>query len=123
MHNYKLIRYPLHQDGEPTSAPHIRFDHLLLEMVDLVGQRWGYIHTDRFGLTGYSGGAQVSLNALAHETQPLTTPPSSHTASSTFTLIAYIPSASVRPAWRPLLIRHYLGRQVLQTFRSSSRNL
>jgi len=66
MHNYKLIRYPL-KSGEPstfdsssTSSGCTRFDKLLLEMVDLVRDRWGFIETEQFGLTGYSGGAQVS---------------------------------------------------------------
>ena len=66
MHNYKLIRYPLKSgelstfDSGSTSPGHTRFDKLLLEMVDLVRDRWGFIKTEQFGLTGYSGGAQVS---------------------------------------------------------------
>lgn len=66
MHNYKLLRYPL--KSESTMAPgdsfekpgYIRYDRLILEMVDLVRERWGFIETEKFGLTGYSGGAQVS---------------------------------------------------------------
>ena len=66
MHNYKLIRYPLKSgevstfDSGSTSSEYTRFDKLLLEMVDLVRDRWGFITTEQFGLTGYSGGAQVS---------------------------------------------------------------
>jgi hypothetical protein len=67
MHNYKLIRYPLKSgpeissfDSASTSSGHTRYDKLLLEMVDLVQDRWGFIKTEQFGLTGYSGGAQVS---------------------------------------------------------------
>ena len=60
MHNFKAIRFPLLGHEEYSgNTKHARFDHLLLEMIDLVAQRWGYIETDRFGLTGYSGGAQV----------------------------------------------------------------
>jgi hypothetical protein len=66
MHNYKLIRYPLKSgeispfDSSSTGSGYTRFDDLLLEMVDLVRDRWGFIETEQFGLTGYSGGAQVS---------------------------------------------------------------
>ena len=38
----------------------IRYDALLLDMVDTVGREWGYIDTKRFSLAGYSGGGQVS---------------------------------------------------------------
>lgn len=60
MHNFKTIRFPLlgHDDWSDDTR-HARFDQFLLEMIDLVSQRWGYIEPDRFGLTGYSGGAQV----------------------------------------------------------------
>jgi hypothetical protein len=66
MHNYKLLRHPLGLGESSTSSlssgsrTYTRFDRLLLEMVDLVRDRWGFIETDTFGLTGYSGGAQVS---------------------------------------------------------------
>jgi len=66
MHNYKLIRYPVKSGETSTSDPSLttsgytRYDKLLLEMVDLVRDRWGFIETEQFGLTGYSGGAQVS---------------------------------------------------------------
>lgn len=43
------------------SSGYTRFDQLLLEMVNLVRDRWGFVETKRFGLTGYSGGAQVSV--------------------------------------------------------------
>jgi len=67
MHNYKLLRYPL-KSGESSfsnlytmSSGYTRFDQLLLEMVNLVRDRWGFVETERFGLSGYSGGAQVSV--------------------------------------------------------------
>lgn len=69
MHNYKLLRYPLKYGESSTSSSspsartttgmYTRYDQLLLEMVDLVHDRWGYVETEKFGLTGYSGGAQV----------------------------------------------------------------
>jgi len=66
MHNYKLLRYPLKPGESSTSSGtststsrYTRYDKLLLEMVDLVRDRWGFIETEKFGLTGYSGGAQV----------------------------------------------------------------
>lgn len=62
MHNYKLIRYPLHEDGGRSAGRHDRFDHVLLDMIDLVSERWGFIDTDRIGLVGYSGGAQVRIH-------------------------------------------------------------
>jgi hypothetical protein len=67
MHNYKLIRYPLNAASSTTDldAKATRFDLLLLEMVDLIRDRWGYVHTERFALTGYSGGAQVGLPSRA----------------------------------------------------------
>jgi hypothetical protein len=67
MHNYKLIGYPLSSapggsqvNGHKSKSDYTRFDLLLLEMVDLVRDRWGYTDTETFALTGYSGGAQVS---------------------------------------------------------------
>jgi pimeloyl-ACP methyl ester carboxylesterase len=75
MHNYKLIRYPLPTHGESSSSSttssgrYTRFDELLLEMVDLVRDRWGFVETDKFGLTGYSGGAQVCLSSLLYDSQ------------------------------------------------------
>jgi hypothetical protein len=73
MHNYKLIRYPLPSQGESSSSAssgrYTRFDELLLEMVDLVRDRWGFVETDKFGLTGYSGGAQVCLSSLLYDSQ------------------------------------------------------
>jgi hypothetical protein len=81
MHNYKLLRYPLESAEEAsasasssTSSRYTRFDELLLEMVDLVRDRWGFVETEQFGLTGYSGGAQVGHyhNIASKDRQELT---------------------------------------------------
>jgi hypothetical protein len=91
MHNYKLIRYPLKSgemsplDSSSAGSGYTRFDELLLEMVDLVRDRWGFIKTEQFGLTGYSGGAQVSHHhhLLYHSDHRADC--SSYIASSTYT--------------------------------------
>src|SRR5258707_8630005 len=49
-------------DGNPDgykylSEPGLRYDDILLDIVSEVGERWG-VPFDRFGLFGFSGGAQ-----------------------------------------------------------------
>lgn len=49
IHNYKVIRY----DG-------IDYGQILLQMVGFVTREWGGIEDGRFGLSGFSGGAQFA---------------------------------------------------------------
>jgi dienelactone hydrolase len=53
IHNYKAIKY---RD--------IRYDQVLLGIIDEVKQRWAAIATDKFYLVGYSGGGQFALRFL-----------------------------------------------------------
>lgn len=39
----------------------MRYDRLLLNMIDTVARDWKYVKTDKFSLAGYSGGGQVRL--------------------------------------------------------------
>lgn len=37
----------------------LRYDREILDMVDMVQREWGIVDTHRFGIAGFSGGAQV----------------------------------------------------------------
>lgn len=123
-----MVRFPLlEHDGWSHGSKDTRFDSLLLEMVDLVAERWGYIETERFGLTGYSGGAQVCPfpSQRTERPRPISIPAfiypapseadrwcSSLIDSSTYIPIAFIPSALALQGLLPRLILACHGRSV-----------
>jgi poly(3-hydroxybutyrate) depolymerase len=54
--------YKYMKDPDPSNP--VRYDLLLLDMVETTSSEWGFIDTDRFCLAGYSAGGQVSPQSL-----------------------------------------------------------
>lgn len=54
--------YKYMKDPDPSNP--VRYDLLLLDMVETASREWGFIETDRFCLAGYSAGGQVSPQSL-----------------------------------------------------------
>ncbi|RSH87090.1 hypothetical protein EHS25_003579 [Saitozyma podzolica] len=50
--------YKYMKDPDPSNP--VRYDLLLLDMVETASREWGFIDTDRFCLAGYSAGGQAS---------------------------------------------------------------
>ncbi|GFZ49750.1 hypothetical protein JCM24511_07153 [Saitozyma sp. JCM 24511] len=51
--NYKKISWQ-------SASGVVRYDRLLLNMIDTVARDWKYVRTDKFSLAGYSGGGQFA---------------------------------------------------------------